>query len=174
MGGNGEPALLALTFLERMGQGAVEGVLELVDPDALADLVPLQLRGRAERVLRPYLRQVATAFPDLGLEVRRLFTGTDGTVVAEVTTRGVQRAAFLGIPAQGRHVDLDQVWLLHVRAGRIDGVRAYWCQYHVYHCLGVRRLPRAARARGGSDGRSSEDVQLVGDRSGLHEGPSGA
>lgn len=145
MGRDGELAVPALAFLERIGQGWVEGVLQLVEPDAPADLVPLQVRGRAEAVLPCYLGQVATAFPDLDLEVRRLFTGTDGTVVAEVTMRGVQRAAFLGIAAQGRHVDLDQVWLLHVRAGRIDGVRAYWCQYQVYRRLGVRRLRRAAR-----------------------------
>jgi ketosteroid isomerase-like protein len=131
---------LAQTFFARMDAGDVEGTLALIAPDAPVNLVPLQVQGKAGEVGRDYFRQLASAFPNLQVRVRRLFEGLDNTAVAEVTIEGNQAADFFGIINQEKLMDLDQVWLLHVDNGAIDRIKAYWCQNRLYRRLGVKRL----------------------------------
>ena len=130
----------AKTFFTRMDAGDIEGTLSLVAPDAPVNLVPLQLQGDAKVVGRDYFQQLAAAFPNLQLRVRRLFVGDDNTAVAEVTIEGNQAADFFGIINQEKLMDLDQVWLLHVGDGAIDRITTYWCQNRLYRRLGVKRL----------------------------------
>ena len=121
----------------------IDSALTLVDADASADLIPLKLRGPASAVMRRYAIDLAEAFPELRLRIRRLFVGLDGTAVAEVTVQGVQVAELWGIPSRGRVLELDQVWLLHVDDNmKMDRVGAYWCQYQLCKMLGARRLHR--------------------------------
>ena len=131
---------LAQTFFDRMDAGDVEGALALVAPDAPVMLVPLQVQGKAGEVGREYFRQLAAAFPNLQLRVRRLFVGSDNTAVAEITIEGNQAADFFGILNQEKLMDLDQVWLLHLGDSAIDSIKAYWDQNRLYRRLGVKRL----------------------------------
>ena len=131
---------LVQTFFASMDAGDVEGTLALVAPQAPIDLIPLQLQGSADAVARDYFQQLADAFPNLQVRVRRLFVGSDNTAVAEVTIEGNQAADFFGILNQEKLMDLDQVWLLHVGDGAIDRIKAYWCQNRLYRRLGVKRL----------------------------------
>ena len=131
---------LAQTFFARMGAGDAEGTLALVAPEAPVTLVPLQLQGNASEVGRDYFQQLASAFPNLQVRVRRMFVGSDNTAVAEVTIEGNQAADFFGILNQEKLMDLDQVWLLHVGDGAIDRIKAYWDQNRLYRRLGVKRL----------------------------------
>jgi len=131
---------LAQTFFTRMDAGDVEGTLALVAPEAPVNLIPLQLQGNASEVGRDYFQQLASAFPNLQVRMRRLFVGSDNTAVAEVTIEGNQAADFFGILNQEKLMDLDQVWLLHVDDGAIDRIKAYWCQNRLYRRLGVKRL----------------------------------
>ena len=128
------------TFFARMDAHDANGVLALVTPHAKVTLVPLNLQGDAEDVGRRYFEQLASAFPDLSVRVRRLFVGNDNTAVAEITIAGTQAADFFGIINQEKLMDLDQVWFLHVNDGVIDRVKAYWCQSRLYRRLGVKRL----------------------------------
>ena len=113
---------------QNMDAGDVEGTLALVAPEAPVNLIPLQLQGSASEVGRDYFQQLASAFPNLQVRVRRLFVGSDNTAVAEVAIEGNQAADFFGILNQEKLMDLDQVWLLHVGDGAIDSIKAYWCQ----------------------------------------------
>ena len=128
------------TFFVRMGERSANGVLALITPHAKVTLVPLNLQGDAEDVGRRYFEQLASAFPDLSVRVRRLFVGNDNTAVAEITIAGTQAADFFGIINQEKLMDLDQVWFLHVNDGVIDRIKAYWCQSRLYRRLGVKRL----------------------------------
>jgi predicted ester cyclase len=128
------------TFFARMGARDTNGVLALVTPHARVTLVPLNLQGDAEDVGRRYFEQLASAFPDLSVRVRRLFVGDDNTAVAEITIAGTQAADFFGIINQEKLMDLDQVWFLHLNDAAIDRVKAYWCQNRLYRRLGVKRL----------------------------------
>jgi ketosteroid isomerase-like protein len=131
---------IARAFFARMAARDADGVLALVTPHASVSLVPLHLQGDAEEVGRRYFEQLASAFPDLSVRVRRLFVGNDNTAVAEVTIAGTQAADFFGIINQEKLMDLDQVWFLHVSDAAIDQIKAYWCQNHLYRRLGVKRL----------------------------------
>jgi steroid delta-isomerase-like uncharacterized protein len=131
---------IARTFFARMGALDVNGVLALVSPRAEVALVPLKLQGDAQDVARRYFEQLASAFPDLSVRVRRLFAGNDNTAVAEITIAGTQAADFFGVINQEKLMDLDQVWFLHVNDGVIDRIKAYWCQNRLYRRLGVKRL----------------------------------
>jgi ketosteroid isomerase-like protein len=128
------------TFFARMGARDANGVLELITPHAKVTLVPLNLQGDAEDVGHRYFEQLASAFPDLSVRVRRLFVGNDNTTIAEITIAGTQATDFFGIINQEKLMDLDQVWFLHVNDGFIDRVKAYWCQNRLYRRLGVKRL----------------------------------
>ena len=130
----------ARTFFARMDAHDANGVLALVSPHAKVTLVPLNLQGDAEDVGRRYLEQLASAFPDLSVRVRRLFVGDDNTAVAEITIAGTQAADFFGIINQEKLMDLDQVWFLHLNDAAIDRIKAYWCQNRLYRRLGVKRL----------------------------------
>ena len=131
---------IARTFFARMDAHDANGVLALVSPHAKVTLVPLNLQGYAEDVGRRYLEQLASAFPDLSVRVRRLFVGDDNTAVAEITIAGTQAADFFGIINQEKLMDLDQVWFLHLNDAAIDRIKAYWCQNRLYRRLGVKRL----------------------------------
>ena len=131
---------IARTFFARMDARDANGVLALVTPHAKVTLLPLKLQGDAEHVGRRYFEQLASAFPDLSVRVRRLFVGNDNTVVAEITIAGTQAADFFGINNQEKLMDLDQVWFLHVNDAVIDRIEAYWCQNRLYRRLGVKRL----------------------------------
>lgn len=131
---------IARTFFARMDARDANGFLALVTPHAKVTLVPLNLQGDVEDVGRRYFEQLASAFPDLSVRVRRLFVGNDNTAVAEITIAGTQAADFFGIINQEKLMDLDQVWFLHVNDGVIDRIKAYWCQNRLYRRLGVKRL----------------------------------
>jgi ketosteroid isomerase-like protein len=131
---------IARTFFARMDERSANGMLALVSPRAEVTLVPLNLQGEAEEVGRRYFEQLASAFPDLSVRVRRLFVGNDNTAVAEITIAGTQAADFFGIVNQEKLMDLDQVWFLHMSDGVIDRIKAYWCQSRLYRRLGVKRL----------------------------------
>jgi len=131
---------LAQTFFARMDAGDVEGTLALIAPEAAVTLIPLQMQGSANEVGRDYFQQLARAFPNLQVHLRRLFVGNDNTAVAEITIEGNQAADFFGILNQEKLMDIEQVWLLHVGDGVIDRIKAYWCQNRLYRRLGVKRL----------------------------------
>jgi predicted ester cyclase len=138
-----EARAIAEAFLHRVSTGMIDSALTMVDANASAELTPLKLRGPASEVMRRYVIDMAEAFPELALRIRRLFVGLDGTAVAEVTVQGVQVAELWGIPSRGRVLELDQVWLLHVDDNmKMDRVGAYWCQYQLCKMLGARRLHR--------------------------------
>jgi predicted ester cyclase len=146
-----EARTIAEAFLHRVSAGMIDSALALLDANASADLIPLKLRGPASHVMRRYGLDLAEAFPDLKLQIRSLFVGLDGTVVAEVTIQGAQAAELWGIPSRGRLLELEQVWLLHLEKNmRMDRVGAYWCQYQLCKMLGARRLDRVSV--GDSDG----------------------
>src|SRR5947209_19024485 len=100
---------IARNFFARMDAHDTSDALALVTPHAKVTLVPLNLQGDAEDVGRRYFEQLASAFPDLSVRVRRLFVGNDNTAVAEITIAGTQAVDSFGIINQEKLMDLDQV-----------------------------------------------------------------
>ena len=134
---------VAREFFGHMETGAVDKIISMTAPDATVVLAPLEMRGPMAAEGAQYLRELAGAFPDLLIRVRRLFVTTDNTAVAEITIDGTQAADFLGVDNQEKHFDLDQAWLLEVTPDdRIRAVTAYWDQNQLYRRLGVKRLDK--------------------------------
>lgn len=134
---------LAEKFFGHVEAGAVDEVLGMMTPDATVSLVPLNRSGPMAADGAYYLRELAGAFPDLLVRVRRLFVTADNTAVAEITIDGTQADDFLAVANQEKHVDLDQAWMLAVTPDdRISAVIAYWDQNQLYRRLGVKRLDK--------------------------------
>jgi hypothetical protein len=134
---------VAESFFGYIGAGEVDEISDMVTPDATVSLVPLNTHGRMAAEGAHYLRELARAFPDLVVRVRRLFITTDSTAVAEITIDGTQAADFLAVDNQEKHFELDQAWMLTITPDdRISAVIAYWDQNQLYRRLGVKRLDK--------------------------------
>ena len=134
---------LAEKFFGHLEAGEADEILGMMTPDATVSLVPLNRHGPMAADGASYLRELARAFPDLLVRVRRLFVTADNTAVAEITIEGTQAADFLAAVNQEKHVELDQAWMLKVTlADRISAVAAYWDQNQLYRRLGVKRLDK--------------------------------
>jgi predicted ester cyclase len=136
---------LALELCERLQSGDVEGVESLVLPDATVDFGPAGISGRFANQGAKFFRDLITAFPDLRVIVRSTVADPE-TAVVEITVEGTQRADFLGIHNQEKHLDLDQAWVITVTDGKIASIRGYWCQNQLYRRLAVSRLDRISIA----------------------------
>ncbi|MGH3199994.1 MAG: nuclear transport factor 2 family protein [Streptosporangiaceae bacterium] len=134
---------VAREFFDHMEAGEVGKLLGMMTPDASVSLAPLAAQGPMAAEGADYLRELATAFPDLLIRIRRLFVTADSIAVAEITVDGTQAGDFLGIVNQEKHFDLDQAWMLEVTPeDRISAVTAYWDQNQLYRRLGVKRLDK--------------------------------
>ena len=134
---------VAEKFFGHMESREVDEILGVTTPDATVSLVPLDRHGPMAADGACYLRELARAFPDLLVRVRRLFVTADRTAVAEITIEGTQAGDFLAVANQEKHFDLDQAWLLEVTPDdRIRAVTAYWDQNQLYRRLGVKRLDK--------------------------------
>jgi steroid delta-isomerase-like uncharacterized protein len=130
-------------FFDLMQAREVGEILGLMTPDAVVSLVPLDRHGLMAVDGASYLQELARAFPDLLVRVRRLFVTADRIAVAETTVEGTQAAGFLAVANQEKHFDLDQAWMLTITPeDRISAVVAYWDQNQLYRRLGVRRLDK--------------------------------
>ena len=134
---------VAREFFDHMEAGEVDKIMSMTAPDVVVSLVPLDVRGSMAAEGAHYLRDLARAFPDLLVRVRRLFVSENNTAVAEITIDGTQSDDFLGVDNQEKHFDLDQAWLIEVAPDdRISAVTAYWDQNQLYRRLGVKRLDK--------------------------------
>jgi steroid delta-isomerase-like uncharacterized protein len=132
---------LAEKFFGHVEAGEVDEILGMMTPDATVSLVPLNWHGSMTADGASYLRELARAFPDLLVRVRRLFVTADNTAVAEITIDGTQADDFLAVTNQEKQVELDQAWMLTFTPDdRISAVIAYWDQNQLYRRLGVKRL----------------------------------
>jgi ketosteroid isomerase-like protein len=134
---------VAEKFFGHMEAREVDEILGVTTPDATVSLVPLDRHGPMAADGACYLRELARAFPDLLVRVRRLFVTADRTAVAEITIEGTQAGDFLAVANQEKHFDLDQAWVLTVTPDdRISAVVGYWDQNQLYRRLGVKRLDK--------------------------------
>ena len=132
---------LALELFERLQSRDLEGAESLFLPDAVIDFEPAGISGRFANQGAKFFRDLITAFPDLRVILRSTLANPE-TAVVEITVEGTQRADFLGIHNQGKHLDSDQAWVITATDGKIAGIRAYWCQNQFYRRLAVSRLDR--------------------------------
>ena len=133
----------AVRFWRAINDYDLDAAFAVVAEDARVTLDAAGVQGgRAEA--RAWFDATARAFPDVRFTVRRSFTGTDGTHVAEVTMEGTQAADYLGVINQEKHVDVEGAWRLGVADGRVVSIRGFWDANQLYRRLGVKRLDQIA------------------------------
>ena len=69
--------------------------------------------------LRGWFAPFRAGFPDWRQEIIELVAERD-TVVARCRCRGTNLGEWLGVPATGRSMEVDEVWFFTVAEGRLD------------------------------------------------------
>jgi hypothetical protein len=133
----------AVTFWSNMAARDVDAAFSVVADEAQVNIIPAGIVGSADDGRR-FFRETVAAFPDVEFFVRRTFTGIDGVTVTELSMEGTQAGDYLGVRNQEKHIDVDQVWLLQGRGGRISSITGYWCQNQLYRRLAVKRLDQVS------------------------------
>jgi ketosteroid isomerase-like protein len=132
---------LAQHLCDRLHTGDADGARSLIAPDAVVDFGPVGGSGIFAHRGAKLLNDLVTAFPDLRVTIRSMVADSE-TAVVEVTIEGTQRADFVGIHNQEKHLDLDQAWVITAADGMIASIRTYWCQNQLCRRLAVNRLDR--------------------------------
>lgn len=92
---------------ERISAGDLAGFGELVADDFVEHEELPGLLPTKEGML-DYFRILLSAFPDMRMDVEDLIAGEDKTV-ARVRATATHRGEFMGVPATGRHVEVQLI-----------------------------------------------------------------
>ena len=91
---------------------------EAINGDQLAVLDEI-CTERLANELRDWFAPFRAGFPDWRQEIVQLVAET-GTVVARCICRGTNLGEWLGVPATGRVMRVDEVWIFTVAQGQLD------------------------------------------------------
>jgi putative intracellular protease/amidase/predicted ester cyclase len=130
---------LALQLCDRLQSRDADGACSLIAPDAVVNFGPAGGSGIFAQRGGKFINDLITAFPDPRVTIRSIVADSE-TAVIEITIAGTQRADFLGIHNQEKHLDLDEAWVITAADAKIANIRAYWCQNQLYRRLAVNRL----------------------------------
>ncbi|MGZ4180059.1 MAG: ester cyclase [Solirubrobacteraceae bacterium] len=90
---------------------------ELVEPDALIR-TPLPLDSTGRDKLKEVFARLHRAFPDLHVTVEDLIAEGD-KVVARNTVTGTHQGEYMGLPATGKAVTYDEIFIFRFVDGRV-------------------------------------------------------
>jgi steroid delta-isomerase-like uncharacterized protein len=90
---------------------------EIVEPAALVR-TPFPLRSTGARALEEVFARLRQAFPDLHVSVEDVIADGD-KVVARNTVTGTHQGEYLGLPATGRSITYNEIFIFRFANGRI-------------------------------------------------------
>ncbi|MFC0862337.1 ester cyclase [Sphaerimonospora cavernae] len=105
--------------LDELLDGMTEDCFNLVVPD------PHRLYAGPEEVARRY-RGLWATFPDLKVQMRRIISVQENIAVSEHTLSGTHGGSLFGVPATGRHVEVETAVVWDIVDGRIRGETVYF------------------------------------------------
>jgi steroid delta-isomerase-like uncharacterized protein len=105
--------------LDALLEGMTSDCFNLVIPD------PHRLYAGPEEVARRY-RGLWATFPDLKVEMRRIVSVQENVAVSEHTLSGTHRGSLFGVPATGKHVEVETAVVWDIVDGRIRGETVYF------------------------------------------------
>ena len=112
---------------EQLGRRYFETVWNRGDLDALDELLAPHYVNHTPSVpnpppgaegLKPIVRAIRQAFPDLHYDIRDV-VATDDVVVLRVVMTGTHRGELFGLAPTGRRVEVNQINIERIREGRI-------------------------------------------------------
>jgi predicted ester cyclase len=135
---------------KRVVERLVADVMNAANPEALAELCTPRMAAR----LRRWFGDFRAAFPDWRQEIVELVAEGD-VVAARFRCTGTQLGPWMGEPASGRHMSVDEVYFFRFSAGRID---AAWGLEDTWSRLLQLGTAKAAlrRANGDADGTAAD------------------
>lgn len=119
------PQDVARSLFEAVNSHNLDAIRELVQPDAVDDFVPVgEFRG--PDAIRGFFAEMLAAFPDFSTTVDRT-VAADSTVVVQWHVSGTfTGAAFQGIHATGRRVELRGVDVMEIADGKVQHNTIYY------------------------------------------------
>ena len=90
---------------------------ELVDPDALIR-TPLPIEATGAQLLKEVFHRLHRAFPDLQITIEDLIEEGDKVVTRNRVT-GTHQGEYMGIPATGKSVTYNEIFIFRFRGARI-------------------------------------------------------
>ena len=108
---------------------------EMADGHTFVD--PLVPSGVSGEKLRAYTADVFAGFPDVRLDVDRVFEDADGSVALEGSYSGTHEGPIEGVPATGHAVAIPTVTVITVTDDGITAWRDYWNEQAFAEQLGL-------------------------------------
>jgi steroid delta-isomerase-like uncharacterized protein len=134
---------IQMDMIAAVERGDVDRLRELIHPDYTytgTDGVERAGADAAVAVAELY----ATAFPDLGFEVRASHAPSDDVAILEVIARGTHTGPLGDVPPTGRTAEVVGCNVVEVRDGRIVREREYFDRLALMEQLGLAEAPEAA------------------------------
>lgn len=116
----------------------IEGTLATLSPDCLFEDMPTGTRYRGREGARAYYREWWDAFGNVP-QGSRLYVPAGDCLIVETRFVGTHRAAFQGVPASGRAIDLPLVIIVGFRDGLMSGERFYYDRATLLAQIGAGR-----------------------------------
>ncbi len=108
-------------FEHLLGSGDEEQVERAIDEFVAPDVrmrTPLPLDSTGAEAMKEVFGRLHGAFPDLQVEIDDLIAEGD-KVVSRNTVTGTHRGEFMGVPATGRQVRYDEIFVVRFADGRV-------------------------------------------------------
>ena len=129
-----EKALVRRLIDEIFVAGSPSSVDELIAPDAVFHTYPFGDDPRAG--MRAAIERLSTALSDVVFTMHELIAEGD-LVCARLTTSATQTGPFMGLPASGRHYEIEELHLFRVRNGQVVEHWHHFDQMGLMRQLGV-------------------------------------
>ena len=105
--------------LDTLLKGMTSDCFNLVIPD------PHRMYAGPEEVARRY-RGLWATFPDLKVEMRRIISVQENIAISEHMLSGTHGGNLFGVPATGKHVEVETAVVWDIVDGRIRGETVYF------------------------------------------------
>jgi len=108
-------------FENPIGSGDAEQIEQAIDEFVAPDVLmrtPLPLESTGAAAMKELFGRLHTAFPDLQVEIDDLIAEDDKVVARNIVT-GTHQGEFMGLPATGRQVRYDEIFVVRFTDGRI-------------------------------------------------------
>jgi steroid delta-isomerase-like uncharacterized protein len=115
---DGNAAIARRYFEEVWNRGNLDALDELLAPGYVNHTPSTPNPAPGPQGLKPIVRAMREAFPDLHYEIADVIATPDSVVLRVVMT-GTHRGDLFGLPATGRRVSVDQVNIERIENGRI-------------------------------------------------------
>jgi steroid delta-isomerase-like uncharacterized protein len=131
--------------LQYWNSADIEGIVAFYDDEIVWKNVGLEETYEGKDGVRGFLTRLYTAIPDLQFTVHHKIARGDN-VSEQWTVAGTHLGTFMGIPATGRHLEINAISMVTMRDGKFLRDEFYWDTGAVMRQMGL--MPSLAATQG--------------------------